>query len=70
MTDDWLLGTGIAPAFYESDPVPDDGLIKTCIQVSSNSDVDLLSKAYEDEGKFIQINFPSVYQIYCPPGID
>lgn len=60
MTDDWLLGTGVAPAFYESDTVPDDGLIiKPCIQVSSNSGIDLLSKAYEyeDEGLGVDLDW-------------
>lgn len=57
MTDDWLLGTGVAPVFYESDHVPDDGLIKPCLQASSNSGVDLLSEAYEDEGLGVDLDW-------------
>jgi len=57
MTDDWLLGTGVAPAFYESDPVTDDGLIKPSLQVSSDSVGDLLAKPYEDEGLAVDLDW-------------
>lgn len=49
LTDEWLLGNGLAPAFYESDTVTDDGLIKP-LSTSSSSDVDLLAKPFENEG--------------------